>query len=198
VEKCRQITITGQFVIKILEDIDITDILSEYHKLDPNINWTQMGHKGKQTGLQYKLESDPWTGAWSGFPKDENGKNYTKETWQNAVGRNKGMELTYNQLNPFFKDSVFEEIIKKYRMYRTRLMWVNGMSCYSIHRDSTPRIHIPLITNPECYFVFKDDNSSSMTYMKVGHVYWVDTRKKHTFMNCSEIARLHLVGVVEH
>jgi hypothetical protein len=105
------------------------------------------------------------------------------------------MELTYNQLNPYFKDTIFEKLIVDYKLYRTRLMWVNKMSCYSIHKDSTPRIHIPLVTNPECYFVFKDD--ASFIHMETGHVYWADTRKNHTFINCSEMERLHLVGVVE-
>jgi hypothetical protein len=162
-------------MIKILNDIDITDILAEYYKLEPEIQWTVMGHKGKQAGLQYKLEN--------------------KNEWDSAVGRNQGMELTYNQLNPYFKDTIFEKLIVDYKLYRTRLMWVNKMSCYSIHKDSTPRIHIPLVTNPECYFVFKDD--ASFIHMETGHVYWADTRKNHTFINCSEMERLHLVGVVE-
>jgi hypothetical protein len=150
-----------------------------------------MGHKGKQTGLQYKLESDPWTGAWTGNNTDENGKEWTKESWQNAVGRNKGMELTYDQLNPFFKDTIFEKLINRYKMYRTRLMWISKMSCYSIHTDSTPRIHVPIITNPQCFFVFRE---GIVQHLSAGSVYRVNTTKPHTFMNCSDTPRLHLIG----
>jgi len=168
-------------MIKILNDIDVSDLLTEYIRLEPNIQWTNSGHKGRQAGLQYKIEAEP----------------LVQHEWASAVGKNRGMELTYNQLNPFFKDTIFEKLIKDYKMTRTRLMWVNRMSCYSIHRDTTPRIHFPLITNQECYFMFKVGGAATLTHMKVGHVYWVDTRCEHTFVNCSEMDRLHLVGIVE-
>jgi hypothetical protein len=182
-------------MIKILNDIDITDILAEYYRLEPNIQWTSSGHKGRQAGLQYKPETNEWSSQSKINP--ETNQPWTKHEWTSAVGRNQGMELAYNEINPFFKDTIFEKLIVDYKMTRTRLMWVNRMSCYSIHKDSTPRVHIPLITNPECYFVFKDGEKATLTNMKVGHVYWADTRQDHTFINCSEMERLHLVGIVE-
>lgn len=182
-------------MIKILNEIDITDILNEFLRLEPNIVWTSSGHKGKQAGLQYKDDSNP--GDLDVPLNPETGKPWTKHEWTSAVGRNQGMELSYNKINPFFKDTVFEKLITDYKMTRTRFMWVNRMSCYSIHKDSTPRIHIPLVTNPECYFVFKNNDTANLTHMSAGHVYWADTRQNHTFMNCSEMDRLHLVGVVE-
>ena len=72
-------------------------------------------------------------------------------------------------------------------------MWLSPMTCYSIHKDSTPRIHIPMITNPECYFVFK---AGIIQHMPAGAVYWTNTVNLHTFMNCSDKPRLHLIGVV--
>ena len=167
-------------MIKILNEIDISDILEEYNRLESSIVWTE-SFKGKQAGLQYKSDT-------------EQTPNYQ---WTNAVGRNTGLELSYDQLNPFFKDTIFEKIINDYKITRTRLMWVNRMSCYSIHSDSTPRLHIPLITNPECYFMFKNNNNGMLIHMQAGHVYWADTRREHTFINCSEMNRLHLVGVTE-
>jgi hypothetical protein len=182
-------------MIKILKNIDITDILAEYHRIESNIVWTSSGHKGKQAGLQYKPDSaDPWIEQTAINPKTN--QPWTKNEWTSAVGRNQGMELEYNLLNPFFKGTIFEELINEYKLTRTRFMWVNHMSCYSIHKDSTPRVHIPLITNPECYFVFKQDTIAQLHYMSVGSVYWADTRQPHTFMNCSEEPRLHIVGVV--
>ena len=129
-------------MIKILNSIDITDILAEYHRLEHDIQWTSMGHKGKQAGLQYKIETDPWNGFQSSVDPETN-KPWTKTAWDSAVGRNRGMELDYHLLNPYFKDTIFEKLISDYKMYRTRFMWVNRMSCYSVHKDSTPRIHIP-------------------------------------------------------
>lgn len=159
-------------MIKIIEPYSITTLLDCYFQIAKDIQWTEYGHKGKQTGLQYKMDEDPWS---------------------SAVGKNKGQEIDYNNLNPFFKDTVFEEVINKYRLLRTRLMWVGPYACYSMHRDQTPRIHIPLITNSECYFVFK---LGFAQHMPVGAIYWVNTTKQHTFMNCSSNPRLHLIGVV--
>lgn len=156
--------------IVTLGEIDIAPILSQFNILDHDMQWTNFGHKGSQVGLQYRAGEDPWT---------------------SAVGRSKGNEHTYTELNPFFANTIFEELIHKYKLIRSRLMWVGPYACYSMHKDETPRIHIPLITNPDCYFIF---GSGSLNYMPAGKVYWVDTTKTHTFANCSSENRLHLVG----
>ncbi len=160
-------------MIKTLEYIDINPILEFYKSIESQIVWTDYGHKGRQAGLQYRHNEDCWT---------------------SAVGKTQGEELAYNNLNPFFKDTIFEKLINKYNFKRTRLMWVGPYACYSIHQDRTPRIHIPLITNPSCLFVFR---SEIPLHMPAGSVYWTDTRQSHTFINCSDQHRLHLVGVVE-
>jgi hypothetical protein len=160
-------------MIKTLNSIDLTTVLECYRNLESQIQWTDYGHKGKQAGLQYKQDED---------------------VWASAVGKSKGQELTYTNLNPLFKDTVFEEIIKQHSITRARLLWVGPFACYSMHQDTTPRVHVPLISNPDCYFVFK---SGRLVNMVPGFTYWVDTRNAHTFMNCSEEWRLHFVGVVE-
>lgn len=160
-------------MIKLLESINDQLILDTYNGIEKNIVWTTYNNKSKQAGLQYKDNEDPWS---------------------SAVGKSAGEELSYRNINPLFKDTIFEEIINKYNLLRTRLMWVSPYSCYSMHSDTTPRIHIPLITNAECYFVFRKGIISNL---KQGSVWWVDTRSTHTFMNCSDLPRLHLVGVVE-
>ena len=156
----------------VIDTIDIEPILNSFLELDKDIIWTNYT-QGKQTGLQYKIGEDPWT---------------------SAVGKSQGKELEYTKLNPFFKDTIFETIINKYNLKRTRLMWVNKKSCYSIHADETPRVHIPLITNPECYFLFKP---GFIVHLNINSVWWVNTKLQHTFLNCSDLTRLHLVGVVE-
>ncbi len=161
-------------MIKILNPIDISPILESYQKLEKDLQWTDFGHKGRQVGLQYKEGEDHWT---------------------SAVGKSRGEELTYSILNPFFKNTIFEEIINNYNFRRTRLMWVGPYACYSLHVDTTPRVHIPLVTNKDCYFVFKQGR---LVHLRLGYATWVDTTKPHTFMNCSNEHRLHLVGVVEN
>lgn len=157
-------------MVKILDTINVQELLESYNLLESKIQWTEYIYKGKQAGLQFKSNQDHWT---------------------SAVGKRTHSDKDYNELNPVFKDTIFEKIISKYKMTRTRLMWVYTKSCYSMHRDETPRIQIPLITNPDCYFVFK---ISPPVHLAEGNVYFVDTRNYHTFINCSEHNRLHLVG----
>jgi hypothetical protein len=129
-------------------------------------------HLKRQTSLQYRETEDPWI---------------------SAVGKLRIAESLFSNLNPYFKNTIFETIINKYKLVRSRFMWVPSYSCYSMHHDPAPRIHIPLITNPDCYFVFK---KGIVEHLPCGKVYEVDTTQDHTFTNCSPLPRLHLMGVV--
>jgi Aspartyl/Asparaginyl beta-hydroxylase len=158
---------------RILEDIDHQSLVDSYTAIADEIVWTEYGHKGRQTSVQYNEGDDPWT---------------------SSVGKSQGRERMYDRLNPYFAGTIFEELINRYRMTRTRFMWVGPYACYSMHSDYTPRIHVPIVTNSDCYFVFKDD---PVFHLAPGHIHWVDTRKNHTFMNCSSDMRLHFVGIVD-
>lgn len=160
-------------MIKIIDNIDTVYIYEEYLKLEKDIQWSDFGHKGKQAGVQYKEDEDMWT---------------------SAVGKSKGIENSYNILNPLFKDTIFEQIILNYNLTRTRLMWVGPFACYSMHKDTSRRVHVPIVTNPNCYFLFKNFIPQ---HLSIGQVYLIDTRKDHTFINCSEFPRLHLIGCTE-
>lgn len=159
--------------VKIIEKIDVGSILNEYNKLEPNIVWTDYGFKGRQCGIQHKENEDEWA---------------------SAVGRSSGNEFASSILNPFFKDTIFEELVNKYNLFKTRLMWINPYACYSMHTDESPRIHIPIVTNKDCYFIFK---TLPPLHLNIGYAFWTDTTKSHSFMNCSEQPRLHLVGAVK-
>ena len=158
-------------MIKVIDAIDSQTILNEFNRLEKDIVWLDVPSK-KQSGIQYCIGEDMWLSA--------TGKNYSSES-------------KYNELNPLYKGTIFEEIINKYKLIRTRFMWVSPFTCYSMHQDSSPRIHIPIVTNKECYFVFK---KGIIQHMPIGSVYQTDTRHFHTFMNCSSEHRLHLVGAV--
>jgi hypothetical protein len=158
-------------LFKKIDTFDIQPILHDIENIKDSIQWIESSH-GKQAGLQYKFSENEWT---------------------SAVGKLKQNEQEYNLLNPVLENTAIGEIIKKYNMFRSRLMWINPVSCYSFHNDSSPRIHFPLITNPECLFVFRH---GEMKYFPEGEVWWVDTKFKHTFLNTSKMPRLHLVGVV--
>jgi len=162
-------------MIKLLEAFNVKPLLEYYSRVEQEMVWSDFGNK-RQVGLQYRPGEDPWT---------------------SAVGRSSGNELACTELNPFFKDTIVEDIIIKFKLVKSRFMWVTPMTCYSMHRDETPRVHIPMITNPNCYFVFKLPFNNIIQHMPAGAVFWTNTVEPHTFMNCSERARLHLVGGVE-
>ena len=86
-----------------------------------------------------------------------------------------------------YTNSVLEEL----GMFRSRLMTMCKTSCYSYHKDSTKRIHIPLITNDKCFFVIDDIVNR---YPADGNYYIADTTKMHTFVNASWEDRIHIVG----
>ena len=81
--------------------------------------------------------------------------------------------------------------IRDLGMTRTRMMKMQPKTCYSYHRDMTPRIHIPLVTNPNCFFVIED---KVVRLPADGNHYLIDTTKRHTFVNASWEERIHIVG----
>jgi hypothetical protein len=132
--------------------------------------------------------------------KDENDN--SPDSWFSSTGRIRQqnrliIEPQYKYIHPELKGGYIDQWIQSitdYRIVRTRLLKVNPRSCYSIHSDPYPRIHIPVITNPQCLICFPDQGI--MEHLSAdGNSYYVDTTKKHTFINCSEELRVHLVGV---
>ena len=97
-----------------------------------------------------------------------------------------------------FTDLVYDlpyvnSIIQKYHLSRTRVLGIQRSVCYSYHKDSMPRVHIPLITNDKCMFIVDDQ---VMRMPADGSVYWLDTMQMHTALNANldEFNRFHIVG----
>lgn len=160
-----------------IDSINIVNILLEYHKIENQIDWFDNQAKGKQCGLQYAEGEDVFHSATGKLKKDRK-------------------ESEYCILNPLFKDTVFETIINKYKLFRTRLMWVHPYACYSIHKDKSARIHIPLVTNNKCLFIFPDE--PKLIHLQAGKVFLVNTTLNHSFCNFSDHSRLHIVGCLEN
>jgi len=162
-------------MIKILDTVDSNLLYEEYSKIEHHIDWFITGQQGRQTCIQTRPDQPlGLDGCGSVDPKS----NITD----------------YNYLNPLIENTVWAELIEQYKMYRTRFLWINEKSCYSLHKDSSPRIHIPIFTNPQALFYF---SKSGFQYLAPDKVHWVDTRSMHSFVNFSDEKRLHLVGCVE-
>jgi hypothetical protein len=160
--------------VKSLAPTPITPLIEEYKSLEDKITWFDYKPKGRQCAVQYNPE-DP-------------------DMWMSGVGRlTVPDERVYSKLNPLFEGTLIGKLVQQYSMFRARLMWVGPKTCYSMHKDKTRRIHIPIITNPASYLVLAD---FPPVHIFAGYAWGVDTRLYHTVMNCSDEPRLHLVGVV--
>jgi hypothetical protein len=122
-------------------------------------------------------------------------------SWGNAEGYKYGpVEHKFTNLQPSLVgtdiDKLFQEIGMP--MFRTRIMKIDPYSSYIAHMDPTPRIHIPIITNDNCRFFYPKEENTLGDFMAAdGSVYWVDTRKYHTFINNSPYPRIHIVAVTK-
>ena len=118
-------------------------------------------------------------------------------TADGSSGEGQLAKLDYKEedFNVFAYDIPYtNSVLSELGMYRTRLMNMKPKTCYSYHWDPTKRMHTPLITNENNFFVIDDEVSR---YPADGSYYLIDTTKKHTFVNASFENRLHIVGCVD-
>jgi len=160
--------------VKILNSFNANELKDAYYEIEDKLDWYYAGTQGKQCCLQTRPDMPLWL---DGCGKTDNQPDIT----------------VYDFLNPLLTGTIWEQLIKEHKMFRTRFMWMNPKSCYSVHMDSTPRIHLPIITNPEAQFYFRP---GGFVYLMPSIAYWVDTRANHSFVNFSDEYRLHLVGCV--
>jgi len=78
------------------------------------------------------------------------------------------------------------------RVGRARYMALKPKSCltYHVDQDNIMRIHIPIITNNNCFFVNEDRVGRMET---TGKAYVFNSTVKHTAVNASRETRVHLV-----
>jgi len=100
-------------------------------------------------------------------------------------------EQDFNIIHENFKNTELGRIIKDFNLVRSRLMLLKGKTNYTIHKDISCRLHIPIDTNPDCLFYFPDHNEHF--YLEEGKVYKVNTTEKHTMIN-GGTDRVHLIG----
>ena len=102
----------------------------------------------------------------------------------------------YKELNfiyPNFNLSYINSILEKFNMYRTRVLVLKPKVCYTIHRDLSKRIHIPVVTNENCWLIV---DKEIMHLPADGNYYEIDTTQEHTALNGSWEDRIHIVGCV--
>ncbi len=108
------------------------------------------------------------------------------------IDESKYTEFVKDYENTYFK-FVYEELSKKFKLGRVRLLLKEPRSTLSWHRDPEPRLHIPIYTNPGAIMVI--DNIAH--HMPADGSVWVTNNLKyHNAFNGGEENRVHLVACV--
>ena len=111
---------------------------------------------------------------------------------ESKIDEHKYTEFVDDFKNTYFKE-VYDQLTKKYKLGRMRLLLKEPRSTLSWHRDPEPRLHIPIITNPGSIMVI--DNVAK--HMPADGSVWITNNTKyHNAFNGGEENRVHLVACV--
>ena len=122
------------------------------------------------------------------------------DNWQESTGSlsnlKNPLEKSYRHVPKTLEGTQIEKVITKYKGFRSRLMIMEPRKTYSVHRDIFKRVHIPIITNEQCWMIWPYDNECHQ--LELGKSYLTDTTKAHTFINGhNSLTRVHLVMSVD-
>ena len=120
---------------------------------------------------------------------DNSGKEVQRDQ---MIDETKYTEFVEDFKNTYFKE-VYDELSKRYKLGRVRLLLKEPRSTLSWHRDPEPRLHIPIYTNPGAIMVV-DTLAKHMP--ADGSVWITNNTKYHNAFNGGEENRVHLVACV--
>ena len=120
---------------------------------------------------------------------DSSGKEVSRDV---SIEEEKYTEFVKDFEHTYFKE-VYDELSKRYKLGRTRLLLKEPRSTLSWHRDPEPRLHIPIYTNPGAIMVV-DKVAQHMP--ADGSVWITNNTKYHNAFNGGEENRVHLVACV--
>ena len=120
---------------------------------------------------------------------DSTGKEVSRDV---GIDESKYTEFVKDFRGTYF-ENVYEELTKKYKLGRVRLLLKEPRSTLSWHRDPEPRLHIPIYTNPGAIMVV--DNVAKHLPAD-GSVWITNNTKYHNAFNGGEENRVHLVACV--
>ena len=111
---------------------------------------------------------------------------------ESKIDEHKYTKFVEDFKNTYFKE-VYDQLTKKYKLGRMRLLLKEPRSTLSWHRDPEPRLHIPIYTNPGAIMVV--DNVAK--HMPADGSVWITNNTKyHNAFNGGEENRVHLVACV--
>ena len=111
---------------------------------------------------------------------------------ESRIDESKYTEFVDEFKKTYFKE-VYDQLTKKFKLGRMRLLLKEPRSTLSWHRDPEPRLHIPIYTNPGAIMVV-DQVAKHMP--ADGSVWVTNNTKYHNAFNGGEENRVHLVACV--
>ena len=187
----------------VMQHVDIIDIKFDIKELliglDHVLNICDWHEDHNQIGITHSLDHNT-AGAWY----DATGSltySWGKDAFD-GKGNLRAVERTRSEsdfskfvqeFNSTIWRNVYDDLSKRYKLGRVRLMRSRPKSCLSWHVDNEMRLHIPLITNPGARLVIEDHANHLIAD---GSVYLADTTKFHTAFNAGLQHRIHLVACV--
>jgi hypothetical protein len=118
---------------------------------------------------------------------DETGKELKRDV---SIKEYKYTQFIEDFKNTYFRE-VYNELSKRYKLGRVRLLLKEPRSTLSWHRDPEPRLHIPIYTNPGSIMVI---DSVAKHLPADGSVWVTNNTKYHNAFNGGEENRIHLVA----
>ena len=111
---------------------------------------------------------------------------------------NRLREDQFTEFLDVFKDdyvkTVYDQLSEHWRIGRLRFMYLRPKTALSWHRDTTARLHIPIVTDSDRTALVVENTVIRMP--ADGKAYYVDTTRFHTAFNAGDKMRIHLVAVL--
>ena len=169
---------------------DIQKLQLATNELFSQMSWQQHVVKGlcmtQIPGDPSSADGDKLRGVFYTKP-DSTGEEVKREI---AIDESHYTEFVEDFKGTYFEE-VYNELSKKHKLGRVRLLLLEPRNSLSWHRDPEPRLHIPIFTNPGAHVVI-DDRVKHLP--ADGGVWFTDTRNYHTVFNGGEENRIHLVA----
>lgn len=153
---------------RLYSTYDLDRVRAELHQIVTQYGWFE----DNQISLQSPTDDWHYGCGWVADKPD---------SYFNAINTADSWEIT--------------RFIKEHNLVRTRVMLMHPKTCYTYHKDRTPRVHLAVNTHEHCFHVTGDKAEHVPAN---GHPYLLDTTQGHTAMNCTKnVKRIHLVGCQE-
>lgn len=175
----------GRFLLDILEfRVDVDELVESYHDILARSSILETPRADGSTLRSISLTHRP-----NAMDPMHDGNN----TQYNPTDNSKlFLERDFSVFNEELIDTPFYDIYRSmpFRVGRMRLNLLPSKVVFPMHRDSAPRAHIALITNPDCFLVSQTPEIHHVP--ADGNVHVFDTMLSHTAFNASQEDRIHL------